>query len=541
MNHMEWHMRSRLWLLSLALVACVSAPASALEKPTLLIRLASVDTLTAKGKYLAKLLDQADLFEQAEGFLKAFTGPRGIDGLDNKKPLGLYGRLGPNGLDSEVVILAPIADQDKFLTFLKKNGFPAEPGKEGLYRIDLPSVPLPGFLRFANGYVYFNLGREEALDEKNLVKPESILPVDQIGLMTVMLDLEQVPDTMRRLALQFIEDQRKIAADKIPDTLNPVEKSLQILLQEFGFDSLKNIVKEGGPIVFQTDIDETKEALSVRLSFAAQGDTKLSKDLAEMGKAASVAAGALPADAVLRGSLNITLPAKIASGLAAYEKNLKAELAKQNDPRVRTAVEGLYDAVMPTVKAGIVDIGFAIAPTVGGKHAIVTTGQVVKGGTIETALKGVLDLIPANDRRKIRLEVDMDKVGKTNVHGARIDTLDAEGKRLLGDGSVTFALRDDALLVAIGERSAEVLKQSVVAAPRPIGVGSLSVSVSKMLGVIPEDEMKRVEPAFKKALMANPKGSDKVVMTLQGGKELRLELTVPALVLQIVGEVAKLK
>src|SRR5271166_1971656 len=111
-------MRTRYWSLA-ALIAMVTAwPVAGGEtksekpaKPTLVIRVAPPDTLVGDVRSLAELAGKAGEVEQAHTMLKSLAGEgKGLAGIDTTKPLGAYGYLGPNGIDSEVVVLLPIAD-----------------------------------------------------------------------------------------------------------------------------------------------------------------------------------------------------------------------------------------------------------------------------------------------------------------------------------------------------------------------------------------------------------------------------------------------
>src|SRR2546421_12616704 len=86
--------------------------------PTVIARVKSLDGLIADVFYLAEVAGKTEEVKQGKAFLERFTGPKGVEGFDTKKPFGLYSKLGPNGIDSEVVVLLPIADEDSALAFL---------------------------------------------------------------------------------------------------------------------------------------------------------------------------------------------------------------------------------------------------------------------------------------------------------------------------------------------------------------------------------------------------------------------------------------
>src|SRR5262249_14679468 len=103
--------RSVLCLALLCLAVLAVPPAHAADArpstPTLVVRLESVDDLFADLKHLAAFADRDDLVAQAEGILKARGGAKGVEGIDTKRPLGLYGLVSEDVVSSKVVALVP--------------------------------------------------------------------------------------------------------------------------------------------------------------------------------------------------------------------------------------------------------------------------------------------------------------------------------------------------------------------------------------------------------------------------------------------------
>src|ERR1700722_16974513 len=152
----------RLRHISWAVAVCVamvpvtaSAADDKLAKQTVILRVAALDELVANAIFLADLAGQKDRAEEVEKYLKSLAGDDGLKGLNTKKPLGLYIKVGARGFDSEGVLMLPIADEKAFLEVLKKLNFEPEKEKDDdIYKIALPGVPFAGYFRFANGYLY---------------------------------------------------------------------------------------------------------------------------------------------------------------------------------------------------------------------------------------------------------------------------------------------------------------------------------------------------------------------------------------------------
>ena len=92
-----------------------AAPARAADDkptaPTFFVRTKSIENLVADAKYLAEVADKADDFKQYEGIYKSMLKGNSLEGIDITRPIGAYGYLGANLVDSKVVVLVPIADE----------------------------------------------------------------------------------------------------------------------------------------------------------------------------------------------------------------------------------------------------------------------------------------------------------------------------------------------------------------------------------------------------------------------------------------------
>src|SRR3954452_24610935 len=81
-------------------------------RPTLIIRVSSIDDLVADGRYLAELAGREEQARQLEKLVRSMTGQKGID---SERPFGLYAKLGAGGAeDSEAVLMLPVADEKAF-------------------------------------------------------------------------------------------------------------------------------------------------------------------------------------------------------------------------------------------------------------------------------------------------------------------------------------------------------------------------------------------------------------------------------------------
>src|SRR5436190_1248781 len=128
------------WLLAAVAVLASAAPARA---QIVVVTGRSVENLLADVRYLAPLVGQDDLVKQLDAFLKAATGDKGFDGVDVKRPFGLYVNWPDNitSLDSlkfPTVGFLPVTDEPRFVGLLEKLHCSPKKTGDGLYSLTAP-------------------------------------------------------------------------------------------------------------------------------------------------------------------------------------------------------------------------------------------------------------------------------------------------------------------------------------------------------------------------------------------------------------------
>src|SRR4051812_2324292 len=78
-------------------------------KPMALMRVKALDDLAADLRYLFKQAGQDDVTKRLDEGMKQLTGPGGLQGLDTKKPIGLYATVSSKVDQSQVVLLLPVS------------------------------------------------------------------------------------------------------------------------------------------------------------------------------------------------------------------------------------------------------------------------------------------------------------------------------------------------------------------------------------------------------------------------------------------------
>src|SRR5262249_665063 len=142
------------------------------------------------------------------------------------------------------------------------------------------------------------------------------------------------------------------------------------------------------------------------------------------------------------------------------DEGIQKELEKEKDAGKRAQAEALLKVISPTLKAGELDVGASLrGPTANNHYAFVAGIKVKDGDAMEQKLKDGLKRAPEADREKIKL--DAESAGTLKIH--RLDFqehMDANARKIFGASPLYVLFRPDAVLVAGGEGSLELIKEA---------------------------------------------------------------------------------
>ncbi len=513
-------------------------------KSTLVVRIKALDELMADGRYLFDLAGKSEEGKQLEKMLKARTGPKGLDGFDTKKPIGLYGNLKSDVKASEVVLLLPIADEKAFLDMLENLDVKPEKDKGGLYTANVENVPFPVIFRFANGYLYGTLKSSERsprlLDKGKLPLPAAVLGAGGNDLLSVTLNIDQIPNALKDVMSGGLDVGLDQAKEQEPPDETPAGKAFrEALVDEFG-RQLKAVIREGASLRASVNVDRKAGDLSMELELKGKSGSALSKDLAALGALKSVGASLVSKASAANSSVSVRLPAAVRKQFAAVvDENFKKALDKEADKDKRELARILLDALAPTAKAGALDFGFDLrGPSKGGKYGVVVASRVTDGEAIEKAVKKLMAKVP--DEVKEIVTLDVEKVGDVHVHRitAPKGKIDENTREVFGEGPAYFAVSKDAIFLALGEGALPAIK-GALAAPAKVGhpfQGEVSLArIAKLMAKTQKAAPDAAQKAFK------ARGSDKVRFTVEAGDSLQIKFGAKAQVVTFLGLLDKAK
>lgn len=534
-------MRKRLFLCLtfVALLVGAAAVPAAEDKPTVptvVVRVASLDELSAHAKFLAALADQEEVVKQIAGGIEAQGDPKaGIFGIDPKLPLGFYGTVGPQGFDSSAVLMLPIADEETFLTTLRLFNVKPKKGKDDVYSFEaeVEGFSAPLYLRFANGYAYLTALTRAAVTGDALQKPSAVFPTGAGGVVWATFRIDQISPELKQLALGQIG----LRLANLRESNFATESKAQEKFWEEAFDDLVRnrlgpLFADGKHVTLRLDLDRKSGELSIEATAEGKPGSKLAASLTELGQASSLFGRVASKDAAARVAVNWAMTEKLRKALAAVvDESVQKSLDRAKDAERREKGKKFLDVVGPTLKSGELDAVVELRPA-GKLHTLVVGAKIKDGEAVEKALRELMTDLPEGDRTRVKLDAEL--VGSLKVH--RIDAkddYDAKFKAMFGDGPIYLALRSDALLLTAGEGALEAMNELATAKPGPAPVAQVDLNVRRLtlaLATQRDDATGDIEKAASEAL----KDGDTIHAIVEGGKAIKVRLAMKAAVLKFL-------
>lgn len=515
-----------LLLVGLTLTATAQADS---PRPSVLLRLKALEELIGDLRFLAEESGREREAKQVEGILKARTGPNGLEGVDVKKPIGFYANLKPSLTESETMLLLPIADEKTFVAFLETLGFKATKDKDGLYTLPAENIPVPLLFRVANGYLYgtVKLSDKMTLPAK-LPAPDAILGTGA-SLVALTVNVDQIPEQIRKLGVSSsglilgnLKDQDMPGAT---EKQKAVRDAVVDLLSRF----VRGVLEDATSSELKVDVDRKAKDLSVSFHLDSKPGSWLAKELGGLTPAKSGAAGLVGKDSVMGGFLHLAMPAELRKvANAAIEEAIGKGMANL-DANAKDLLTPLIEALKPTATSGTLDVGLDVrGPGKKGKYTMVAAMQIEKGKGIEKAVKDLLAKLPAKDKAAITTDVATE--AGVNIHRVQQSKVEPGAQELFGDGPLYFAVREEGLVVAMGEDALDTIKEAVrgkVGAGQPLRV---TLSAAKLAPLM---QQKGAKEAAKKAFVEA--GSDQVRLSVTSDARMEVKLSVRTAVLRFAG------
>jgi hypothetical protein len=514
------------------------------KPPALQMRLGSLDSLMETFYLLADRVGRKEEAKQLEQVLKAGTGPEGIQGLDPKRPLGLYGSIGPNGVDSEAVLAVPSLDEEKMLAAVTALagglGGKVEKGKNGgAHVLNLDQSPFPIYFRFEKKYCWATLRDESIIAPAKLPDPEVFLKAPQPGsLVSLKFDLSGVPDNLRQLAVDQLKEKMSEAKDQAPPDETAKQKALRLQIANGIEEGLVSFLKEGGSLSVEIGHDKTTDELFMGTELLPKPGTALAKSWNSLTNPETIGGAMAQKGSVLALSMNMKVPESLLQPFgAALEEMRDQTLAKEKDSAKKELGKSMFESMMPTLKAGKLDMGMAFIPSKGDDHLSMLLGlRVEEGAKVEELVRKLAAVPTKPDDDKVTLDVG--KLGGIALHKVEPGPNgDKDAQELLGKGPGFFAVRPDAVILGAGPEGMNLLKEGIEAKNSPSPLLSMGLSFSQFSRFNNDRNIpkKKIEEAAKKAFGDKPE-SDRLKLLVESKDGMRFSLRLKSAVLTFFSE-----
>jgi hypothetical protein len=507
--------------------------------PTLIVKVRSIDGLMDDVKYLANLVGHSREASQIDGTIKQVL-PKGFQGIDTQRPLGLYGTIDDSLGDSTGVVLVPVSDEKGFLELVEQVSH-AKPKKEddGTYELSPDNSPVPIYFRFANQYAYVTGRNKNPLEKAKLLPPETVFGAQVKEMIGATFNLDRIPDSLKQIALGQMEVRVADIEEQKASGNSPEEKGRALgakLGAKTAAKGITALLNDGLALSLRLTVDRQANVLVAEASLTGKPESKLATALGNFGRSQSLFAGLLNPDAALNFLVHGSLPADLHKAFDSVIEGIpEAALAKEHDAGKRAEAEKILKVLMPTLKSGELDVAASVrGPSASNHYSAVAGLKVQDGEAIEKALRDLVAKIPEADRSKIH--VDAERAGDVNIH--RIEPgkeFDKDARQKFGDHPFYLAIRKDAVFVALGEGGLEALKQAISAAAAAAPGLDIDVAVARLAPLMDKSHNKQdPKEAAAKAFGGGGQGKDHIHISLAGGQALQLRVEMSTAVLEFI-------
>jgi hypothetical protein len=343
------------------------------------------------------------------------------------------------------------------------------------------------------------------------------------------------------MAIAAVENQLAAAKDEaVPNETKAIKEFKDRAVDELAAN-IKNVLEGGEAAALHLNVDPKAEEVSIALELSGTKGSKLAKDIQSIRENKSVVGGALAyPDAALSINLSASLPAELKKLLPPVVDDLLEQLKKEAPGEIQTKAEPLIKAVLPTVKAGELDLGLAmVGPDKDDKYTVVAGLKVVDGKKIEAAVKDIVkkELPPELSALFV---LDAEKLpGGAVLHTVKIaDQIDEKGQKVIGKNDLHIVFRDDLMLAAIGPQAKDLLKKALDSKPADVGVARVSVSLARIVPILGEnaEELATAKKVAEKVFGKGTSKADEIRFSIEGGDSLKIKLMAKGKAIQFLAE-----
>jgi hypothetical protein len=348
------------------------------------------------------------------------------------------------------------------------------------------------------------------------------------------VNIDRIPDEFKELALGELDLRLAEAKER---NAPPLETEWQRKFRLATFDSLARSIRthlyEGGETALRFDLDRKAGDVTLTVTMAGKTGTAMAATIQDLGQATSTTAGLLRDDAAINGEMNVAIAENERELFAALlDDSRRQALANARSQIERLTLSTVFDAVMPTLKAGELDWSFnLLGPDSDGLYAFIGGVKVREGRRLENIFRQTPPKDPATE-----VSFDIEKVGRIGIHRVTL-SMDDQGRRAFGDNPLYLAFRDDAVFFTAGSRGLALLKKALAIAPVTTGkMMELQIAASRLA---PLNNVRAAQD-IARDVFGDDRDGDRLRLTLEGGDALKLRLSMTAKLIEYVSRIGRI-
>ncbi|MFN0019917.1 MAG: hypothetical protein ACKVP0_16795 [Pirellulaceae bacterium] len=509
-------------------------------KPVLVVSISSVEDTLADVAYITKAAGAEDAGRTALLFGNAFT-----NGIDKKKPIGMYVSPKVGGGDFVPVVFVPVTDLKTILaTFKEQLGEPKDAG-DGVQEVSAQGQSV--YIKEKTGWAFLSNAKENLAD----------LPADPAALLgalpkeytlAIKASVANVPAELKKVAVDTIKEGFERQLQNNPAGGENAE--LMEKMQRNQLEALVKMVDELDEIMLGFAIDGPGKRTYLDVNVTAREGTNLAKQYAMLADTKSAFAGFLIPNAAVTLNLSQSMLKEDIAQTVTLLNGLRANAMKEidNDPNLDAAKRGaakevlgsLLDAFTKTVEGGKIDGGAVLqldAKTVD----FAAGGLVADGKAIEDSFKRLIELAK-NEPDFPTVKLNSGSHGGITFHSitAPIPDSEKEARDILGDKvNIVLGTGPKAVYIAFGKNAESLLKQvidkSAQDGSKSVPAMQLNVALLPILKFAASvDPNNDIVPELIKVLEKSTKDKINVIaQPIKNGSSMRIQ--VEEGVLQLIG------
>ncbi|HEX3314354.1 MAG TPA: hypothetical protein VHR72_05645 [Gemmataceae bacterium] len=494
-------------------------PPEATDKPSVVVRVRAVGELLKDARAVAKLVDQEAMFDNVEPALGQVLGA-----IDTTKPIGFYALIKAEPVNSIGVLMVPVKNAKDLLDVIGTVANPTE--KDGLYTVNA-GIPFSILFRFHGGYAYATVRNskdaEAALDKNKIYAPSRIFEAKDASLVSATFNLDAIPNGLKQKALDHIDEFLRNETLKHANEPSPQKELATTIVTEVA-KRAQMFIADALTAKIRLDFDRTKETMGATFRLAARKDTALANEIARNTTGQGLGEGLLSNPSAVKVAAYAVLPDALKKTLDPLVDKLLSQVVAKAEA-LQNDAKDVADALAPTLKSGLLDIGFDLrGPNADGFASMLFGIRLVDGDKLEPALRRFIGNIGARDRKDITFDVA--KVDGVSIHRiAPKDLPKEEFRDLVGpDAKVFVAMRKNLLVVGIGSQASTLaaMRDALKAGPKTCKVLEGEVAIRNLAKLIEKKREGTVDAAAK----AFPAGTDDTIRySVSGGETAEFRVT----------------